>query len=327
MARPLRIQYEGALYHVTCRGNERKEIFKDDHDRKNFLELLTEGLKTYHVILYCYVLMDNHFHLLLETPRGNLSEFMRWFNITYTSHYNRRHKRSGHLYQGRFKGILVEKESYLHVLSRYIHLNPIRTRQKEEISLAEKKKYLQNYTWSSLSGYIGNTKKDAFIDYRQILDAYGGGNKQGMRTYWEAICDDLSRGLDIKEKIIGGSILGSEKFIHWVKERFLKDNKDKREVPSIKRLWKYKAKEKSMKALCEEFGKSFDEIKEERGIMRQIAMEIFYRFGGMKGNEIGEMMGVDYSTVSQGRKRLREKLKTDKNLSKRMERIERNLSI
>ena len=90
---------------------------------------------------------------------------------------------------------------------------------------------------------------------------------------------------------------------------------------------KYKAKENIMKALCEEFGKSFDEIKKERGRIRQIAMEIFYRFGGMKGGEIGEMMGVDYSTVSQGRKRLREKLKTDKNLSKLMERVERRLSI
>src|SRR3972149_606292 len=103
MARPLRIQYEGALYHVTCRGNERKSIFKDDLDKKVFLGLLSDGLKTYHIILFCYVLMDNHFHLLLETPLANLSEFMRWFNITYTSHYNRRHKRSGHLYQGRYK--------------------------------------------------------------------------------------------------------------------------------------------------------------------------------------------------------------------------------
>ncbi len=142
-----------------------------------------------------------------------------------------------------------------------------------------------------------------------------------------AICDDLSRGIDIKEKLIGGSILGSEKFINWVKEKFLKDNKDKREVPSIKRLLKYKAKEKIMKALREEFCKSFDEIKEERGIMRQIAMEIFYRLGGMKGGEIGEMMGVDYSTISQERKGLREKLKTDKNLSKLTERIEGRLSI
>ena len=103
MARSLRIQYEGAVYHVSSRGNERKEIFKDETDRKAFLDLLTDSLKTYSVILYCYVLMENHFHFLLETPLANLSEFMRRFNITYTSHYNRRHKRVGHLYQGRYK--------------------------------------------------------------------------------------------------------------------------------------------------------------------------------------------------------------------------------
>lgn len=162
MTRPLRVQYEGAVYHMTCRGNERKTIFKDDQDKNVFLELLSDGVKTYNIILYCYILMDNHFRLLLETPLGNLGVFMRWFNITYTSHYNRRHKRAGHLYQGRYKSILMEKEGYLHVLSRYIHLNPVRTRQKEKVSLAEKKKYLRNYPWSSLLAYIDDTKKKRF---------------------------------------------------------------------------------------------------------------------------------------------------------------------
>jgi putative transposase len=271
--------------------------------------------------------MDNHFHLLLETPLGNLSEFMRWFNITYTSHYNRRYKRFGHLYQGRFKSILVEKESYLHVLSRYIHLNPVQTKQKEKISLTEKKKYLKNYKWSSLLGYVCNTKKNTFIDYSQILEEYGGENKRGMKTYWEAICDDLSTPIDVKERVIGGTILGSEKFINWAKEKFLKESTDKREVPSIRRLLKYNTKEKIIKAICKEFGKSFEEIKNEKGIIRHTAMEILYRLGGLKGVEIGKMMGVDYSTVSQGRKRLREKLKTDKNLSEVIERVEEKLSL
>ncbi|WP_347275324.1 transposase [Candidatus Kuenenia sp.] len=92
LARLLRIQYEDALYNVTCRGNERKSIFRDDHDKDVFLELLNDGLKTYNIILYCYVLMDNHFHLLLETPLANLSKFMRWFNITYTFHYKKKAK-------------------------------------------------------------------------------------------------------------------------------------------------------------------------------------------------------------------------------------------
>ncbi|MCF6153696.1 MAG: hypothetical protein E3K36_00275 [Candidatus Brocadia sp.] len=323
MARPLRIQYEDALYHVTCRGNERKAIFRDDHDKNLFLELLNDGLKTYHVILYCYVLMDNHFHLLLETPLANLSKFMRWFNITYTSHYNRRHKRTGHLYQGRYKSILVEKKSYLHIVSRYIHLNPVRTKQGEELPLSEKRKYLRSYTWSSLLGYIDDTRRNGIIDYARILESYGGDNKKGRSLYWETLCNDLSTGIDIKERVIGGSILGSDAFINWVRKKFLPAKS--REIPAVQRLKKYTAKDEIIDALCKETNKSFDEIKTERGIIRQIAMDLLYRVGGLSGVEIGEMMGVDYSTVSQGRKRLREKLKNDKRISQIIKRVEADL--
>ena len=214
------------------------------------LELLSDGLKTYHIILFCYVLMDNHFHLFLETPLANLSEFMRWFNITYTSHYNRRHKRSGHLYQGRYKSILVEKDSYLHVLSRYIHLNPVRTKQKKNASLTEKKNYLKSYPWSSLLGYREDAKKDSFVDYAQILETYGGENRKGRKLYWDAICNNVSAGIDIKEKVIGGSILGSDKFIGWVRDRFLPSKY--REIPAVKQLKRYNTKEEVIEVLCRE---------------------------------------------------------------------------
>lgn len=324
MARPLRIQYEGALYHVTCRGNERKAIFKDDQDRNVFLELLNDGLNTYNIILYCYVIMDNHFHLLLETPLGNLSEFMRWFNITYTSHYNRRHKRTGHLYQGRYKSILVEKDSYLFILSRYIHLNPVKTKPKGKVSLSEKRKYLKSYKWSSLSGYINDARKSDFIDYAQVLETYGGDNREGRKLYWKTISNDLSTEIDIKEKVIGGSILGTSTFINWVRDSFLPEKS--REIPAVKRLIKYNTKEEIIETLCKLAGKSFHEIKRERGTTRQIAMDLLYRVGGLKGTEIGDMIGIDYSTVSQGRKRLREKLKNDNNLSNFIQKIESRLS-
>ncbi|MFN3532173.1 MAG: transposase [Candidatus Brocadia sp.] len=325
MARPLRIEYENALYHVTCRGNERKTIFRDSHDKKVFLELLKDGLKTYNIILYCYVLMVNHFHLLLETPLANLSEFMRWFNITYTSRHNRRHKRTGHLYQGRYKSILVEKKTYLHILSRYIHLNPIRTKQEGKLPLSEKRKYLRNYAWSSLLGYIDETRRNSMIDYARILESYGGDNKKGRGLYWETICNDLSAGIDIKEKIVGGSLLGSDTFINQVRDKYLPPKS--REIPAVHQLKKYIAKEKIIDALCKEMNKSFDEIKKERGILRQIAMDLLYRVGGLSGTEIGEMMGVDYSTVSVGRKRLREKLKSDKHFSQIIKRVEADLSM
>src|SRR5438876_6091110 len=130
MARPLPIQFSHAYYHVTCRGNDRRSIYRDDRDREIFLERLRGSLGIYQAILHAYVLMSNHFHLIVETPKANLSEFMRQFNISYTGYYNRRHRRSGHLYQGRFKAVVVDKDSYLLELSRYVHLNPIRIKAK-----------------------------------------------------------------------------------------------------------------------------------------------------------------------------------------------------
>jgi putative transposase len=138
MARPLRIQYPGAYYHVTCRGNERREIFVDATDQQIYLERLSTSLETYNVVLLAYVCMTNHFHVLVSTPEGNLAEFMRHFNISYTSAFNNRHNRVGHLYQGRYKSFLIDADSYLLEVSRYIHLNPVRIAASGRISVEKK---------------------------------------------------------------------------------------------------------------------------------------------------------------------------------------------
>ena len=325
MARPLRIQYSGAVYHVTCRGNERKEIFKDDRDRKRFLEILAYSSKIYNIKIFSYMLMENHFHLLIETPLGNLGEFMRHFNITYTGYYNRRHNRTGHLYQGRYKSILVDKESYLSVLSRYIHLNPVRIKVMEQKTDEEKIQHLRNYTWSSLPGYINKGEREQFVDYAMVLEEYGGDNDRGRLAYKKRIYDDISEKLEIRDKVIGQSIIGGEKFIRWVKEELLKRQKD-RECPSLREIQKYRAKEIIIEAIEKESGKGLEEIKREKGNIRQIVMDILYRIGGLKGVDIGELMGVDYSTVSQGRKRLREKIEKDSKLKQLVNQIEGRLS-
>jgi len=126
MARPLRLSYPGALYHVTARGNARQAIYTDDADRQMFLLVLEDVETRYHWLCHAYCLMDNHYHLLLETPQGNLSAGMRQVNGVYTQRFNRRHGRVGHIFQGRFKAILVERESYLLELCRYLVLNPVR---------------------------------------------------------------------------------------------------------------------------------------------------------------------------------------------------------
>ena len=128
MARPLRIEYDGALYHITSRGNERKAIFRDDEDRVGFLEALQKVNERFNWICHAYCLMNNHYHLVVETPDGNLSKGMRQLNGVYTQYFNRKHHRVGHIFQGRYKSILIEKESYLLEVSRYVVLNPVRAK-------------------------------------------------------------------------------------------------------------------------------------------------------------------------------------------------------
>ncbi|MBI5198984.1 MAG: transposase [Nitrospirae bacterium] len=327
MARPLRIQYQGAVYHITCRGNERKEIFRDNVDRKSFLDILKRSIETYSIKLYAYILMENHFHLLSETPLGNLNEFMRQFNIIYTGYYNRRHTRVGHLFQGRYKGILVDKDNYLSLVSRYIHLNPIRTKGMERRGVKENIQFLRGYRWSSLGGYIDKERREDFIDYSVVLGEYGGVTDKGREAYRRKIGGDIAEGLEIRDKVVGQSIIGGDRFIEWIRERILKKVKGRRELPAVRGLQRYKAKEEIIRAIEEVTGRRISNIINEGGSLRQIVMDILYRVGGLKGVEIGEMMGLDYSTISQGRKRLNEKIQKDRNLRVLLNRIENRLSI
>ncbi len=323
MARPLRVQFPGALYHVTNRGNERKAIFKDDADRKEFLRILCQSLDTYGVILHAFVLMNNHWHILAQTPLGNLGEFMRHFNITYTSHYNRRHKRVGHLYQGRYKSFLVEMDSYLSQVSRYIHLNPVKVSNLKRMPLNKRLQYLWSYQWSSLPGYIAKANKVDFAEYDQVLAEHGGDNRSGRMRYKKQLAEDLSAGLVIKENIVGQSILGSEGFIDWVRNSFLESKSD-RERPDVLKIHRYLSQQDVIAVVEEETG--VEDILRSTGTTRQIIMTSLYKYAGLNNREIGDLLGVDYSTVSQGRKRLLEKASKDKQLQKVICRIKSKVS-
>jgi REP element-mobilizing transposase RayT len=154
MARPIRIEYPGAVYHVTARGNARMAVFVDDADRMGFLEILEDVIKRFNWLCHSYCLMGNHYHLLLETIDGNLSAGMRHINGVYTQYFNRRHDRVGHVFQGRFKAILVEKERYLLELCRYVVLNPVR---------AGMVKLPEEYGWSSYRSIAGISKQLSFL--------------------------------------------------------------------------------------------------------------------------------------------------------------------
>lgn len=322
MTRPLRIEYPGAVYHVTCRGNEQKDIFRDDADRSKFISFLSESATIYSVRLYGYVLMANHFHVLLETPLGNLGEFMRRFNVTYTGYFNRRYKRAGHLYQGRYKSLLVDKDNYLTVVSRYIHLNPIRIASMKEKGSDERLSTLKAYRWSSLPGYIDTKRKEVFMHYDMVLEEYGGDNRRGRQNYIKAIYQDISGTLDIRREVIGQSILGGIEFANWVVEEFLARGKKDRECPTADEISRYCGKEKILSAAEKVLGKDIKIIRSEGGINRQIVMDVMCRIGGLKGREVGNCFGVDYSTVSVSRKRLRKKMEGNDQIRTLVEQIE-----
>jgi putative transposase len=148
MARPLRIEFDGALYHVTSRGDRREDIFEDDEDRRRFLNLLAEVAERFNWRCHAYCLMTNHYHLIVETPEGNLSRGMRHLNGVYTQASNRRHRRTGHVFQGRFKAILVDRDSYLLELARYVVLNPVRAGMVDEAGA---------WPWSSYRATVGDS--------------------------------------------------------------------------------------------------------------------------------------------------------------------------
>lgn len=169
MARPLRLEFEGAIYHLLGRGNARQCIFASEGDRSEFLRLLAVSAQRFEIAAHGFVLMGNHFHLLAQTRQANLSRWMHWLMVSYTVYFNRRYGRSGHLFQGRYKSFLVEGGEYLLGLSRYIHLNPVRGAALGRGTPEERRKRLRAYPWSSYRGYAGLEKPLGFVQEDLVL--------------------------------------------------------------------------------------------------------------------------------------------------------------
>ena len=207
MARPLRIEYQGAFYHITSRGNERKDIYKGEQDFIKFLSYLETGVKRYKAVIHVYCLMKNHYHLLLETPRGNLSQIMRHINGAYTTYFNTKRKRTGHLFQGRYKAILVDADEYIGELSRYIHLNPVRA------GIVSKP---EEYYWSSYQCYIGKKKTPGWLKTDFILGYFGDKTKTARGKY-----DWFIGFAETAEKKIAIAVLTVHGKLWWVKSSML----------------------------------------------------------------------------------------------------------
>jgi REP element-mobilizing transposase RayT len=210
MARHLRVEFPGAIYHVTCRmiGDGRLEnsrLFTEDRERERFLERLGEGVEQYNIRLYQFVLMTNHFHLVFETPEGNCSKFMHSLSTAYTVFYNLRHGRHGHLLDGRFKAKLVDGDNYLLALTRYVHLNPVMAGEMKTRPVKEKIQYLRQYPWSSYPSYTGDRKGYDFVTYGPILGEMSGKRRTWPRRYREFVEAGLAENDKEFEKVLKAS--------------------------------------------------------------------------------------------------------------------------
>lgn len=311
MGRSLRIEYPCALYHITSRGNEKKKIFVSDEDRLKFLGIIEDYHDRYGILIHSYVLMDNHYHLILETPQGNLLKVMHGINSGYTGYFNRKYKRTGHLFQGRYKAILVEKDNYLIELSRYVHLNPVRAKAVERP---------EQYKWSSYCGYIGKRERNAWIEYAWVLSQFSNDSKKAMREYKGFVEEGLLKEIPPPLKDIHGQIvLGGGQFIEKIK-KMLTGQELSRDITERKRFKMLPDPDKIIKEVAAAFGVDKDIIKgkgQRSNTARNAAIYFVQRYTGLKNEEIGEIFGgIHYSAVSKASWRLKQEMADNKQVEK-----------
>jgi len=310
MARPLRITFPGAFYHVTSRGNERKAVFKSIRDRKKFLEYLESATQRYDALIHAYCMMANHYHLLLETPSGNLSQIMRHINGAYTSYFNVKRGRSGHLFQGRYKAILVDIDQYAKELSRYIHLNPVRAKIVETP---------EEYDWSSYQFYIGKQEPAKWL-YRDFILGYFGKKISSAQKGYQKFVNALAfQEYDSPlEEVVSSTLLGSADFIAFIKDNFLSAKKPDKELPALKEL----VKKASMQDIFETVELVFTQ---DKALARNAKMYLCQKYTGKKLKEIGLQFGIGESGVSQSCRRVAQKIEKDKKLKKKIDRLEQQI--
>jgi putative transposase len=322
MARPLRVAVPGAWYHVIARGIERRAIFRDRAYYQKFEGLLATLPERFGVRLHTYTLMPNHYHLQIETPRLNLSEAIRWLNISYAVWFNRKTRRNGPLMQGRFKAVVHDPSEAGWTIHEYIHLNPVRVKRfgasrldhegpgPEQI--AKMVKELQEFKWSSYRAYAGYTPVPA-----RTLSAR---RNQYRERFREKIgTGDL--GIGWKEKLAGDLILGGKDFVAKVRG-MLKG--DRTEQKSLRALEKPPIDWERIIAVIEKlWDEPWEEISQRHGDPgRELAMLIARRYGGMSLREIGEAVGgLQYPAVSDAVRRTSARLETDRALEKRFKRL------
>jgi putative transposase len=317
VARPLRIEYKGASYHITARGNERKRIFFGKGDYDKFKEYLLEAQDKYGYRLHCYVLMGNHYHLLIETPNGNMNKVLHYINGSYANYINRKRNRNGHLLQGRYKGILVDRDAYMLELSRYLHLNPVRAKIVERP---------EDYRQSSYRSYV-KTQKEAIVTTDLILGMVSEDGKTARRAYREYVEKGVTEeGRNPLEDVYGGVILGSRGFIKQALRMLKETALDQEEIARRRELRKFEI-EDVIEAVCSYFEVSADRLAEGGNDLRDMAIYLLKRHTSFLNRQIGELFeGLTYSGVSKANQRFSTRMSGDRSLRKAVEKITGSMS-
>ena len=345
MARPLRIARAGAWHHITARGIERRDIFHGERDRKHWLELMPEFRDRFRLVVHAYVLMDNHFHLLVETPQPVLSGAMQWLQTSYSMWFNRKHQRVGPLFQGRYKAVVLEPESWALGVSRYIHLNPIRIRalrqskserQAARVGLSpapdadvvrERLRRLRDYRWSSYRAYIDAETAPSWLTCERVLSLAGGRAPAESRQHYRKFTEEAVReGLPESpwEHLIGQVALGTRQW--WQKLRSGLSGAA-REQPQWKAVRPRASWDSVVKEVVRARGLPWDQFKGKRGDWgRDLAFYLGRQECGLTLRQLGAHAdGVDYATVSAAIKRIAQRAQNERKFMKLISTLSSNL--
>jgi putative transposase len=296
MARPLRIEYPNAWYHVINRGRHRNKIFFSDEDYQIFLDLLGRCHTLFELDIHAYSLMPNHYHLLVSTPRANLARCMRHLDGVYTQQMNRKYRKDGTLFKGRYKAMLIEKEQYQLEVIRYIHRNPLKAKLVQR---------MEDHPWTSHRAYLQAAHQPPWLEKDSILQEFGTDREQAQRAFC-AFVDGKPD--EFYEKEVSKSrwpcALGTPSFKAWVKETFVQPKKDQKEIPQITETLRSADPEALLKRVCQEVPCSQDTFKKPRlraySLPRRAYVYLAREHLKLPCRDLGDMLGgLTFPAVSK----------------------------
>jgi len=332
MARLLRVEYPGAIYHLTIRGNARQPIFLDQRDREKFVARLADSVELHGIRLYLFTLMRNHAHFVCETPKGNLSRFMHHLQTGHSVYFNLRHDRTGHLLQGRYWSKAVEGDEYLLNLSRYVHLNPVFVGSMTKKSAKDRIETLRQYPWSSYRSCVGLSKPLDFLEYGPMLEMMGVKKRDQQREYRRFVESGIAQ-TDTKflDTLKASRLsIGSEGFRRqiWDMHTDLLSKHKRREDVAFRRMEKTLPAGQVLEVLAEEIGEDAETLSQRRknSFGRAIAASMLGKYSGLSQRDIAGMLkwGTG-AAVSMQLKKLRAAMSEDRALRRRIETIETRL--